>query len=205
MPLPAETFKVFISHATTPDDALANWMADALDRIHIRAFVYERYQMGGQNRFEVIKGMIKACPYFLVVLTKEGIASQWVNQEIGYAVAVGKNIIPIVEVDSITGRHLESKGFVELHDPIPYRKNSETELMARLVYTLKNLLAFVGKWQDLVFLSCTCGLEFEGQLQFSFNWDRFCKNRVPFQIFWDCQRCRRQVSLSFPDCHLQNS
>ncbi len=88
MPLPKEHFKVFISHATAEDSWLANWIADALDYLHIRAFVYERYPRGGQNRFEVIKSRIQSCPYFLAVLTKDGIASQWVNQEIGYAVAV---------------------------------------------------------------------------------------------------------------------
>ena len=87
MPLPKEEFRVFISHATTEDGELVRWIADALDRLHIRAFVYERYQRGGQNRFEVIKRWIKACPYFLVVLTKDGIASQWVNQEIGEILA----------------------------------------------------------------------------------------------------------------------
>ena len=54
MPLPAETFKVFISHATDSDGSLANWIAEALDRLQVRAYVYERYQTGDQNRFETI-------------------------------------------------------------------------------------------------------------------------------------------------------
>ena len=128
MPLPKGDFKVFISHATAEDGELANWIADALDRLYIRAFVYERYQRGGQNRFEVIKSTIQACPYFLVMLTKDGIASQWVNQEIGYAVAVGKEIIPIMEVANSTGRLIKSKGFVELHDPIEYYRNASPDM-----------------------------------------------------------------------------
>ena len=39
MPLPKENFKVFISHATAEDGQLVNWVADALDRLHISAFV----------------------------------------------------------------------------------------------------------------------------------------------------------------------
>ena len=204
MPLPSETFKVFISHATTADGNLANWMADALDRLHIRAYVYERYQMGGQNRFETIKGMITTCPYFLVVLTKAGIESQWVNQEIGYAVAKGRNPIPIVEVESSTGKRLDSKGFVELNDPISYYRNQEILLMANVVYTLQNLFLFARKWQDLIFLSCVCGNEFEGQLQFRNHWDEFVsdQNQKPFIIPWICQKCGREVTISFPDCHL---
>ena len=204
MPLPAETFKVFISHATAEDGNLVNWMADALDRLHIRAYVYERYLMGGRNRFELIKSMILACPYFLVVLTKDGIRSQWVNQEIGYAVGMGKNLIPIIEVDNFTGRRLDSKGFIELHDSINYYRNKDIELMADVIYTLKNYLSFEGKWRDSIFLSCKCGNEFEGQLQFSRNWEIFLSNttQAPFEIWWPCDICQRKITISFPDCHL---
>ena len=204
MPLPAETFKVFISHATIEDGQLVRWIADALDRLHIRAFVYELYQIGGQNRFEVIKDMIERCPYFLVVLTKDGIASQWVNQEIGYAVAKGKAPIPIVEVDSSTNRRFESKGFVELHDPILHYRNSNVGLMASIVYTFKTMLTFEGQWRDLIFLSCKCGNDFDGQLGFRKYWDQYLNDpkQEPFTILWDCQKCGRKVTISFPDCHL---
>lgn len=204
MPLPAETFKVFISHAAIPDSDLANWIADALDRIHVRAFVYERYQMGGQNRFEVIKSMISLCPYFLVLLTKDGIASQWVNQEIGYAVARGRSPIPIVEVDSYTGERLVSKGFVELHDQLLYYRNNERQLMSQVIYTFHRLLQPWRKWRDLIFLSCSCGYEFDGKLEFLKWWDAWLHdpNQIPFPIEWDCPSCRQKVSISFPDCHL---
>jgi len=204
MPLPAENFKLFISHATTADSGLVNWMADALDRIHIRAYVYERYYMGGRNRFELIKDMIASCPYFLVVLTKDGISSQWVNQEIGYAVGMKKNLIPIIEVDSSTGRRLDSKGFIELHDPISYYRNQEIELMASLIYTLKNYLGFDRRWRDQVFLSCGCDNDFEGLLEFDKWWGRWLglQDRKPFTVEWICNKCQQKVAISFPDCHL---
>lgn len=204
MPLTKEEFKVFISHATTEDGELVRWIADALDRLHIRAFVYERYQRGGQNRFEVIKRWIKACPYFLVVLTKDGIASQWVNQEIGYAVGMGKEIIPIVEVDESTGRCIKSRGFVELHDPIEYYRNDNVGLMASVLYTFYSLLYSQRKWQDLIFLSCVCGKEFDGLLQFDKLWPIWLQDpaKNPFPVDWVCSQCRRTVSLSFPDCHI---
>jgi hypothetical protein len=79
MPLPKQKFKVFISHATNEDGKLVRWIGDALDRLYIKSFIYESYQIGGQNRFEVIKSKIKECPHFLVILTQAGISSQWVN------------------------------------------------------------------------------------------------------------------------------
>jgi hypothetical protein len=204
VPLPSETFKVFISHATIPDSSLANWMADALDRIHIRAYVYERYQMGGQNRFEVIKSMISTCPYFLVLLTKEGISSQWVNQEIGYAIAKGKNPIPIIEWDPQTGYFIKSKGFIELNDPIRYDRGYEHQFMAHVLYTFYGLLWGLGRWKDSIFLSCRCGNEFDGALQFVRWWDIWLRDpeRKPFPVVWTCSKCQQNISISFPDCHL---
>jgi hypothetical protein len=204
MPLPREPFKVFISHATIEDGALVNWMANALDRLHIRAFVYERYPMGGRNRFEVIKNMIGLCPYFLVLLTRDGITSQWVNQEIGYAVGVGKTPIPIVEVDSTTGRRIESKGFIELHDPIDYYRNNEGGLMASVIYTFYGWLLSEGKWTNSIFLSCRCGYNFEGDLRFDESWEKWQEDpqRKPLCIEYLCDRCQRTVTISFPDCHL---
>jgi len=204
MPLPKEDFKVFISHATTEDGDLANWIADALDRLHIRAFVYERYKRGGQNRFEVIKEMIKACPYFLVMLTTDSIASQWVNQEIGYAVGVGREPIPIIEVDPYTARRIDSAGFVELHDPIDYYRNDNVGLMASVIYTFYSLLSSGRRWQDIIFLSCKCGNEFEGKLDFEKAWEIWLSDssRTPFELPWTCVKCGREVRVSFPDCHL---
>ena len=204
MPLPKEKFKVFISHATAEDGELVNWMAEALDRLHLRAFVYERYPMGGQNRFDVIKHEIRACPYFLVVLTKAGIASQWVNQEIGYAVGVGRTLIPVVEIDSYAGSRTESKGFVELHDQISYDRNDNVGMMALVVYTFYARLADVGRWKDTIFLSCNCGYDFDAQLDFVARWEEWQQkqNGQPLNIEWRCPNCRRAVEVSFPDFHL---
>ena len=203
MPLPQETFKVFISHATYADGNLANWIAEALDRLHIRAFVYERYQIGGRNRFDTIRMMIQACPYFLVILTSEGIASQWVNQEIGYAIALRREPIPVIEMNTVTGRYLESKGFVELNDPIAYHRNKESLLMADIIYTFKSILS-VGGWRDLVYLSCSCGNDFDAHLEFNRWWDKYTNdpNREQIPISWQCPHCGHDVILTFPDCHL---
>ena len=219
MPLPKEDFKVFISHATTEDGMLVDWIAEALDRLHIRTFVYERYPRGGRNRFETIKAMIQACPYFLVVLTKAGIASQWVNQEIGYAVAVGREPIPVVEVDSSKGKRIESKGFVELNDPINYYRNNDVQLMADIVHTFHTLLLSEGKWMNLIYLRCKCGNKFEGKLDFDENWELWLERpreklpqwglwleeptikQGPIEVAWTCNKCQQEVKISFPDCH----
>ena len=207
MPLPKEDFKVFISHATDEDGELVRWIAGALDRLHVRAFVYESYQRGGQNRFEVIKANISACPYFLVILTQAGIASQWVNQEIGYAVGVGKTIIPVVELDSFSGRRINSKGFVEIHDPLNYNRNKKIQLMADIIYTLYSWEAQSGLWQDSIYLTCQCGNEFIGKLEFETHWEEWSNSGAQnsFNLSWNCTKCNKNVDLSFPDCHMAST
>lgn len=224
MPLPREDFMVFISHATTEDGVLVERIAEALDRIHVRAYVFERYPVGGRNKFKVIKRMIEECPYFLVVLSEAGIASQWVNQEIGYAVGVGKNPIPVIEVDSTTGKRIASSGFVELNDPINYDRNDEVQLMADIVYTFHNLLLPKGKWKDSIYVRCKCGNEFDAPLNIDECWELWNKRPIeeapewqmwhqprtwlsppgqsPIVISCTCDNCQREVRVSFPDCHL---
>ncbi len=90
-----DRFFVFVSHASK-DNGLALRVAEIMDSIGLRAFVYEKYRVGGQNRFEVIRDRITECPYFVLLLTKNARSSQRVNQEIGFAAAMKKQIIPLV-------------------------------------------------------------------------------------------------------------
>lgn len=63
-----------------------------------------------------VKDGIKDCDYFVCILTAKSISNQWVNQEIGYATALGKRIRPIVE-----SRVLDKlKGFVHKQMDLPY-------------------------------------------------------------------------------------
>lgn len=136
--------------------------------------------------------MINECPYFLVILTSNGITSQWVNQEIGYAVRMGREPIPVVEVNPYTGMRIESKGFVELHDPINYYRNDNVGLMASVVYTFYSLLLGQGKWRDIIFLSCKRGIESDAPLEFEKNWEIWLRepDRRPLQLGWACPQCQ---------------
>jgi len=44
-----------------------------------------------------VKNGIEACDYFIPILTNKSINTQWINQEIGYAIALKKEIYPIVQ------------------------------------------------------------------------------------------------------------
>lgn len=193
MPLPSELFKVFLSHSEK--DRLLTWrIRETLDRLHIRTFVYEYYRLGGSNRFERIKENIRNAPHFVALLTSNGLASQWVNQEIGFAVGVGKSIIPIVEIDPATGKRLESHGFVELHDQILLNPSQLDIMVKDLVYTFYSWLNKNKSWADGIWLTCRCGHEFDGALNY-----REIKSHPEWTIrSWKCAKCGTSLEIGLP-------
>lgn len=64
---------------------------------------------------KVKRGIIE-CEYFVPILTRNSISSQWVNQEIGFATAINRTTIPIVEHQQID--HL--KGFIHKQLDLSY-------------------------------------------------------------------------------------
>lgn len=65
---------------------------------------------------EKVKIGIFESDYIVPLLTKNSISSQWVNQEIGYAAALNKEIIPIINKEIIN----DLKGFVHKNIDLPY-------------------------------------------------------------------------------------
>ena len=195
MPLPNEPFKVFLSHSEN-NSGLAHRICETLDRLHVRTFAYERYPIGGANRFERIKQEIRTIPFFVALLTKSGLESQWVNQEIGYAVGVGKMPIPILEVDPHTNERLKSRGFVELNDPILLNPKDPSLMIDDLVYTLCIWLSSKGDWADRLWLSCPeCGNEFDVPL----DYETLDSERL---YSWEC-KCGRSLDVELPGFELK--
>lgn len=176
-----ERFLVFLSHATK-DRALANRMAKVLDALHLPTFVYENYRIGGQSRFEVIRGRIDECPYFVVLLTQAARRSQWVNQEIGFAAALRKVLIPIVLVKG--RRRISYYGFIEMSDPIDLDPVDPAQAISELIYSLHHWASLEKRWQDRIALQCRCGWNGTKRLQYPKPW------------IWDCPRCKRKIEVS---------
>lgn len=198
MPLPKEKIKVFLSHSQA-DRALTYRMIETLDRLHIRTFAYEYYYVGGVNRFELIKHMIANTEYFVVLLTSNGLKSQWVNQEIGYAVGIGKAPIPILEVNPKTRRRLGSRGFVELHDPILFNPLDPGDMIRLLVYTFYGWLTSTRSWPDKIWLTCKkCENEFDEELDYS----QILSHPEMREKSWECPKCGNSLKIGFPGFEL---
>ena len=65
---------------------------------------------------EKVKEGILSTPYFVPIITKNSINNQWVNQEIGFALASNKTILPIIEKNIINNL----KGFIHNQIDLPF-------------------------------------------------------------------------------------
>lgn len=88
--------KVFISHSTQ-DQRLVISLSKLLQYLEIQVFVAEWCLSPGARLDTKIKKQIKDADFVVVLLTRNGIRSTWVQQEIGITIDAGKPIIPIVE------------------------------------------------------------------------------------------------------------
>lgn len=88
---------------------------------------------------KIADGIIQA-KVILPILTKNSIPTQWINQEIGFATALSKRIMPIVESDIID----KLKGFIynKIDLPYNYQPNEDKEVEhTAFIKQVKNLLA----------------------------------------------------------------
>jgi TIR domain len=90
--------KVFISHSRK-DEAVAHLLAHILRANQIECLI-DREMQAGQKFDSKIQHLIQGADLVLVLLTKDSSRSPWVNQEIGFAIALGKPVWPLaIETD----------------------------------------------------------------------------------------------------------
>lgn len=98
--------KLFISYSHT-DEIVANLLVHILKTNGIECF-YDR-QLPAAQAFDVnLQEMIKEADVVLLLLTKSAASSAWVNQEIGFAIAMQKPVWPLAMEEDIQPRGLIS-------------------------------------------------------------------------------------------------
>jgi hypothetical protein len=90
------SYKVFISHSTS-DQRLVITLANLISKFGIKVSVAEWYLTPGKRLDKKVFEEINKSSCVVVLLTKDGIRSNWMQQEIGYALRAKKPLIPIVE------------------------------------------------------------------------------------------------------------
>jgi internalin A len=93
-PSKQQAVKVFISYAHT-SKTFAGKLAGDLEKQGMKVWWDFDSLKGGQDWQKEIERGIKQCDYFLVALSPDAIASDWVGNEITYATLAQKQIIPL--------------------------------------------------------------------------------------------------------------
>jgi len=121
--------KFFISysdHDKNKLDALTKALKKTSKKF--QPIIIAKRKFPGKPLTDKVKEGILETPHFIPILTRASIANQWVNQEIGFAIANERNIIPVVEKRIIH----QLKGFIHNQIDLPftfegYKSNNRKE------------------------------------------------------------------------------
>jgi len=138
-------YTVFISHSGK-DKLVIHFIASQLQLYGITPIVAfnVRPKKHPQYLSEKIKGLIQQSDCVVALLTKNGVQSNWVHQEIGYSIDK-KPLIPIVESDIRS----EDLGFLQGTEYIPLYLGDIGHSMSELVSWTTNLKTEKEKSENL--------------------------------------------------------
>ena len=127
-------YKVFISHSTR-DRKLVIALANTLSKFGIKVFVAEWYLTPGQKLDRKVFANLDNADCVVVLLTRNGIRSNWVQQEIGYALKISKPLIPLVEKGMPPGDlgALQDRDYIEYDPSQPQQALIKTSTYVKLL------------------------------------------------------------------------
>lgn len=125
--------KIFVSHSLN-DKELVDRLHCSVKPYGITLYVAEHYVDMHNSITSKIESMIKSCDAAVILLTKNGCDSKFVQQEIGYLKSLNKPSLNVVEKEyekAITG-------FIYGHDYIPYDPQKPNDTIAKVTNLLVN-------------------------------------------------------------------
>jgi len=90
--------EAFLSHSSK-NATFANRLVEVLRAHGVRAFFSPRHILGAQQWHDEIGAALKRCDWFLLVLSPQSVASEWVKKELVYALQKNpyrNRIVPIL-------------------------------------------------------------------------------------------------------------
>jgi hypothetical protein len=127
-------FSVFISHSVSDLNVVYQFKY-WLEVNGIGVYVADTQPQLGVPLPVKISNGIKQTDCVIAILTQNGDRSAWVNQEIGYAKAAGKLVIPVVE------EGVDPKGFVAGVEYTTFQPHAPTTGITNIINYLKRLKA----------------------------------------------------------------
>lgn len=128
-------YKVFISHSAR-DQGLVMALSRQLAQFGVDVLVAEWYVQAGQPLSAKVRNQMKGSDSVVVLVTRDGQRSHWVQQEVGIAVQAGKLVIPLVE-QGTPQEELGVLGGVEYISYDPARPLAALDRAAGFVKSLK--------------------------------------------------------------------
>ncbi len=89
-------YKVFVSHSTR-DQGLVIALVNMIAKLGVEVFVAEWYLTPSEQLDKKVFTQINRADCVVVLLTRNGVRSNWVQQEIEYALKAERPLIPLVE------------------------------------------------------------------------------------------------------------
>lgn len=171
--------EVFISHSEQDKD-LISLVARSIERLDLDVYVEMFEEYYGEDVVELVQEAIEFCECFLVILTEKSVKSQWVNQEIGYACALEKTIIPVrIGNVKVSGMIASLKGI-----------KSKIEDLDDMIGKIKNFL--IGRFDvDSFLVECDhCGEE--GEWDLPDEEAHFLMRRKGLPTVHECANCEHE-------------
>lgn len=115
-------YTVFLSHSGR-DRQWVQWIEGNARTVGIQVWLYEHDPRPGVLIADKVKEQIRMCDALVVLLTENSRSSPYVQQEIGFAEACGKPIIPLIQpgIPSEALAMLEGREGVEFDFTNPQR------------------------------------------------------------------------------------
>jgi len=180
--------KVFIAYGEE-DKEFAESIYESVEKLGLECYAFTKVHRSGNWIPETDLEEIKSSEYFVVIITSNSINSQWVNQEIGVAYALGKRFIPICEENIIS----EIKGFIQNVECIRYRTGSysnEEECISEIVLKLRE-----EKKIDKVKIVCKCGTKHILNLPPLDSHREFVKGDDKVLVYEHCSICGNRLII----------
>jgi len=97
--------QVFVSHAPADLETVQELFA-SIRNLPFGVYVAMEEVEPGRSRHN-LEGRIRNSDVLVAVLTERAATNQWVNQEVGYAIAKGIPVVPLYENDSYRGGYVD--------------------------------------------------------------------------------------------------
>lgn len=94
----AKPAEAFLSHSSK-NLAFASQLAKVLSAHQVKTFFSKKHIQGAQQWHDEIETALKRCDWFVVVLSPQSVASQWLKHELIYALQANRykgRIVPIL-------------------------------------------------------------------------------------------------------------